>query len=83
MSYRVGIKCVPTLHGFKDAIRLKYMSGFNTATSANMMRVGREAFKGYINLAHESLDTYMRVAFLDHYPEVVKEMEFILKLSGR
>lgn len=37
------------------AFRLKCMSGFNNQTSANMMRVGREAFKGYINLAHESL----------------------------
>lgn len=59
---------------YQDAIRLKYKSKFNNETSAKMMEISPAAYKSLINLAHESLDTYLRVAFPDQYGKVVKDM---------
>jgi len=66
---------------FREAILLKYGHKFDDETSAKTMGCSRATFKSYLNLAHESLDTYLRAVFGVKHGEVVIELEFLIKLK--
>ena len=64
---------------YREAIRFKYVTGLPDDASADQMHMSRAAFKSQINIAHESLDTYMRAVFPDIYDQIVTEMRDYLR----
>lgn len=45
---------------YRDAIKIKYVQGWSNPVAAKLMRVSVARYKTLIDIAHESLDTYLR-----------------------
>ena len=54
----------------REALRLKYLVGVGDYLAADLMGVSKTMYKAHINIAHASLDSYLRA----RYPSSVREI---------